>query len=367
MYIRHIRVLVITILFILFFVSAAMCAKQSDLSLSRLNRMKQVSKSSSKESLRGNNSRLSATGNIGQGSAGNFFGESGREGWFWYEDPVKKKKEPKKEQRTINKTKKKPKHKKDKKAEKVAVGTHKKKGERNYPSLMKMPDHKFKGNIDWDSVWNMHPDVFQDLIKKTRKWAVQKPSKDRVLKYYALQWVAQERSEEFQQTFDRVRLQNPSLDSSVKRAPTKLGSRYEIYQKKHDRKKAMRRMRKDMGLILFVGSDCPYCRKEKDILKSFVDQKNWKNYEIVDIRNRPEMADDYGVQVLPDLWVVGNVGGKIKKMRIKSGLAEFYHILDGVTKAHARWFKGERYNGPNMTKDVVEFNEVVDKIMKKEK
>ena len=193
---------------------------------------------------------------------------------------------------------------------------------------------------------------------ETLSWAQQAPDdENRMLTYLSLQGVAMRRAKTFQEAWSAAILKYPILDEVVQRSPTTAATNLEIIAEREDRRKAISQMRDQMGLIFFFSPACAYCEKEKAIISSFIDKWDWKNLTAINIHEHPDLAAEYGVQVVPDIWVVGNTDQGIRQTRLKAGLAEHADIERGLLSAWNQWFGKNAYERPEMVENLVPFKE----------
>lgn len=216
----------------------------------------------------------------------------------------------------------------------------------------------FAETIDWEEVWTIPPEDLKKLINETLSWAQQAPDdENRMLTYLSLQGVAMRRAKAFQEAWSAAILKYPILDEGVQRSPTTAATNLEIIAEREDRRKAISQMCDQMGLIFFFSPACAYCEKEKVIISSFIDKWDWRNLTAINIHEHPDLAAEYGVQVVPDIWVVGNTDQGIRQTRLKAGLAEHADIERGLLSAWNQWFGKSAYERPEMVENLVPFKE----------
>lgn len=212
------------------------------------------------------------------------------------------------------------------------------------PTPPKAEAKKFDGYIPWDEVYTMHPDAFQALMDDSVKFAIQNPGDQaRVDAYVTLQMVAIDRAERFQEAWQRTKNSLPMLDTTTQRPASKAASIVEVQSKQADVAQYINQMRQDMGLILFTKGGCPYCEEQKRILESFVAAWRWENIQEIDITQFPDAAMEYGVSIVPDLYLVGNLGDEVKRRRLRAGLTTRNEIEVGMLEAYSQWFLGRPY------------------------
>jgi thiol-disulfide isomerase/thioredoxin len=183
--------------------------------------------------------------------------------------------------------------------------------------------------------------------------------------WYKLQYVASARAKRFQVAAAKVRREMPALDFSVRRSPTLVGSLTEAKARMTLRKEIVPFMRERMGLVLFYSPTCRYCAKQMEILEGFSRKWDWTNIRLIDAKANHDIADRFGVQLTPDLWILGNMldgddsGENVLSMRIKTGLATISEIEDGLMRAYYEWFEGKNYERPEMVEELVKPEEVI--------
>jgi len=210
----------------------------------------------------------------------------------------------------------------------------------------------------------MHPKEFQKLMNEVQDLAVANPTPERMNDWYKLLYVASFRAKRFQEAADRIRREMPALDFSVRRSPTLVGSLIEAREKMNLRKEIVSFMRENMGIIVFYAPGCGYCKKQIEIMQGFSRKWGWNNIIFVNVKEDLDAYLEYGVQVTPDLWVVGNVKyddgtEERKQMRIKSGLATIADIEMGLLKAYYEWFEGKNFERPEMVDIMVDPRDII--------
>lgn len=224
----------------------------------------------------------------------------------------------------------------------------------------------FSGIIDMEKIWNMPPEELKKLINQALSWAQMAPDdENRMLTYLSLQGVAMRRAKKFQEAWSQALLKYPIFDETVQRSPTPIGTSLEVIAEREDRQKVLNEMRDRMGLLYFYSLSCSYCKKEKEILDSFVYKWSWKNFTAINIHEYPDLAAQYGVMTVPDLWVVGNTSKGILQSRIQSGLADHAAIERGLLTAWYKWFSRGNYERPAMVENIVPFKEFLQSTQEK--
>lgn len=216
----------------------------------------------------------------------------------------------------------------------------------------------FTGTVDWNVVWAMPPAELKELINQALSFAQENPRDEaRMLTYMQLQGVAMRRAKNFQEAWAATLLKYPVLDSTVQRAPTLMGTNAEVAAEREDRSLAISFMRDQMGILYFYSPTCRYCQQQSSILKSFADKWNWNHITAINVLEAPEVAAQYGVQAVPDLWVAGNVRGETLQRRLRAGLVEHADLERGLLSAWSLWNGGTTYERPKMSHQLQGFDE----------
>ena len=214
----------------------------------------------------------------------------------------------------------------------------------------------FNGKIDWDAVWTVPPEELRELINQALSFAQQAPhDEERMLNYLKLQGVAMRRAKQFQESWSAAILKYPVLDTTVARSPTLAGTTAEIVAEREDRSQAIASMREDMGILYFYSPTCRYCQQQTGILASFIEKWGWEKIQAINILEAPQAMQHYGVQAVPDIWVVGNVGGETRQRRLKTGLTEHSDLERGLLQAWSIWNRGTAYERPEMAQHLESF------------
>jgi conjugal transfer pilus assembly protein TraF len=201
----------------------------------------------------------------------------------------------------------------------------------------------YDGKLRWSDLDDMRTSELSDLVNDVKDYAIQKPTPENVKTYMTLQAVVMEKASRFQKVWGEVLLENPVLNENAKRPASGYVSGLMVRQERDDTEAAVKDMREDMGILLFYSDDCPYCDAQKTILENFAQKHGWQNITGINISQEPHTAREFNVQLVPDLWVVGNVNGRIERRRISAGVSAGTAIEKGLLSAHTRWFKGGAY------------------------
>ncbi len=275
------------------------------------------------------------------GASAGFFDE-GRQGWFWYEDPEI--------EEEVTKEELEPEIMPEDPEPEIEVAEPEPEPERPFDGFQ---------DIDWEGVWNMHPDDFQDLVDDTQAWAVQDPSVERVRVYVALQNVGRERSKRFQEAWKEALLADPVL-RGPERHPSHQATRLTRLQEREDRQEIIPQMKEDMGILFFYTDDCPMCEAQFDVLEYFKNRWDWKNIETFHADEAEEVLQEHRIHSVPETFVVGKVDGEIKERRLATGYMQLAQIERGLLNAHSRWFEDRPYESPQMSESMMAFDDYIE-------
>lgn len=230
------------------------------------------------------------------------------------------------------------------------------------PEGLQHTKKSFTGEVDWQAVWSIPAKELSSMIDDAQSWAEQKPAEqERMLTYLKLQGVAMRRAKRFQESWSEALLKYPLLDETTQRSPTLLGSRIDAVSERKDRERVIGEMRGTMGLVYFYSTTCTYCQKQGPILQAFLEKWKWENFVAINIADNPTAVEQYGIQSVPDLWVVGNVKNKVEQRRIKSGLVDMATLERGLLNAWSMWFEGKPYDSPATVQNLEGFEDFVKK------
>jgi conjugal transfer pilus assembly protein TraF len=274
-----------------------------------------------------------------QGNQGGRFGGK-KEGFFFYRDEAREQEEKPKAPKPVKtpKTPEKPRYEKG----------------------------SYDGKMRWRDIDYLSTAEVRQLVEDVKDYAIQYPTPDNVRDYMTLQAVVMEKATRFQQTWAEVLLENPVLNENAKRPASTIASGILIRQERDDKTAAIEEMKDDMGIVFFYADECPFCDQQKTILENFANARGWQNITGVNISREPKAAVEFGVQLVPDLWVVGNVNGKIEKRRISAGLSVGTQIERGILQAHSRWFKQQDRYDHKAYVPVTEFDDYLKDLQDKE-
>jgi len=220
--------------------------------------------------------------------SGDFFNERER-GWFWKEVCVEKEKEDKKEEKP--------------------------------PTKVVVPWHKLD---------EMSPDEVKELVEKAKSIAIMHPTYENVREYKKLLlWIAQ-KAKEYAKVDYLVSMTDPEIASWLADRPhTPYARKAHLKVKKQRIEEILKRYKDKAGLVVFKKEGCPYCERQKPIVKLFQERYGWE-VKWVDVSEFPNTATKLQVRAVPDIFLVLNRDGKAMWQRIGTGLQTLGRLTEGV-------------------------------------
>ena len=202
-------------------------------------------------------------------------------------------------------------------------------------------------DIHWNQITEVPAKDLKRYLDEQLEYATTFPTdQGAVQDYIILQAEAIRRATEFQRSWAKVLLQSPGLNPLAIHPTSRVAKVADITQKRQDQNQFLGDMRENMAILLFTRQGCSYCEQQRKILNNFVQQWGWKNIQEIDINEYPETAQAYGVELTPDIFLVGNVGDQVKTQRLAAGLTTGDLILKGIMDAYSYWFLGHLYQLP---------------------
>jgi len=94
----------------------------------------------------------------------------------------------------------------------------------------------------------------------------------------------------------------------------------------------------NMGVLYFFKPTCSYCQQQKQILDEFQQSTGFTNVVGIDITERQDLAAQYGISTVPDLWLIGQVGENFRQRRISIGLLTRSDLMQMLAETFTLWF-----------------------------
>jgi conjugal transfer pilus assembly protein TraF len=240
----------------------------------------------------------------------NRFYNDTKHGWFWYEDPPPvQEEEPKIEQAQT-----------ERKPAQII---------RKEPSL---------DNYSIETLWNMHPDEFQNLLNGLQKKAVQTPTEQNILEYLTMQDVARRKALAYTNAVQYVTQKHTGLFNINQVYPVAgpgVSARVQLQQE--EIAGTINRARDDHALIMFTRPGCPYCVRQEQILSYFAERYGWQ-IKTVDISRQVEAASRFNITVTPTLLLIKR--GQDASMPVATGVITLSELERKLYQA-IRYLRGE--------------------------
>lgn len=167
------------------------------------------------------------------------------------------------------------------------------------------------------------PPRIAKLIVAQRDYAATVLTVDAVSDFWRLQDFARRKARAFAGVTQLALLTHPELNA--KAANPLIGEARDALslQKDQVRRQYLRAHAADFALVMFSRSTCPYCRVQWPILQRFQDEMGWQ-VTLMDIDQRPDLAQRYGVQETPTTMVIRR--GSAQRMVISAGIDTYPNI-----------------------------------------
>ena len=204
----------------------------------------------------------------------NFYKEK-KTGWWWYQDPkpeIKNKEEDKFNLKPV----------------------------KIMPSITGIPD---------ETLWNLHPDQFQELLVELQKKAVQNPTESTMADYTRMLDMARRKSVIFANASVLYVQQHPEYDVAAADPITTPGRVATTKQTAQDIEDKINWAAGNYGIIYFYSPECQYCEAQTPILKYFVDKYKWE-IQTYDTKTDFKVAEAFNVTVTPTILIVGRKNGE---------------------------------------------------------
>ena len=207
--------------------------------------------------------------------------------------------------------------------------------------VIHIPDYTY------DQLWNMYPDRFQELLKKSMKIAVQQPSEKNVLRYLIYQDIARRKSTAFAGVIQYVGQKHPELSNADVYPITTPGRVALADMKSGEIDQKIREVSEQFALIVFSQAGCTFCEAQDSILQYFIRSYNW-TVRTIDIDERPAFSARFGIEQTPTIILIKKrskdflpvATGVISLSELKTKVYRSIRIMLNETKPE-QWFMYE--------------------------
>jgi conjugal transfer pilus assembly protein TraF len=155
----------------------------------------------------------------------------------------------------------------------------------------------------YEELWNMHPDEFQDMLKKTMKIAVQFPTEENVLKYLVMQDIARRKSTAFASVVGYVGQKYPRFSNEDVHPVIAPGRTALAELKQGEIKQTIEESSNEFALIMFTQKGCKFCDVQQSILRFFTASYDW-TVRLIDTDSHPDVSSRFGIEQTPSIILV---------------------------------------------------------------
>jgi len=233
-------------------------------------------------------------------SATTSFYQESKHGWFWYEDPAPVVEEDREMPATE-------------------------------PKASPLSREVSLAHYSTETLWNMHPDDFQQLLNGLQKKAVQYPTEQNILEYLSIQDIARRKALAYANAAQFVTQKRADLFNISQVYPTSSpGTLARVQMQQEEIAGTIREAGKDHALLFFAAAGCGFCEKQAQILAYFVDKYGWQ-VKPVDIEREPNLALRFNITTTPTLLLIRQ--DREASMPIATGVATLPEIERNLYQA----------------------------------
>lgn len=234
------------------------------------------------------------------------FYSDGKQGWWWYKDPVKK--QPKNGEN-------------DKTAQSLS---------KSYPSLK---------DYTPDQLWNMRPDEFRKLWLEFRDKSVQNPSNENMREFYTMTDLASSKALAFTNSYTAYVAKHPDFAMNYEYPTNIPGSGTSVVMQNEEISKEINGRSTDYGLIYFYSHTCQFCARQSSILNIF--KRHFPSFEVkaIEVGENPDLADLFNVHTVPHIVLIYRYNEK-ESMPISTGVIDADDLQHRIYRA-MRLLRGE--------------------------
>jgi conjugal transfer pilus assembly protein TraF len=233
-------------------------------------------------------------------SAINSFYQESKHGWFWYEDPAQ-------------------------------VVEENQEMPAAQPTTSAQSREVSLAQYSTETLWNMHPDDFQQLLNGLQKKAVQYPTEQYILEYLSIQDIARRKALAYANAAQYVTQKRADLFNINQVYPTSSpGAITRVQMQQEEIAGTIREAGKDHALLFFAAAGCGFCEKQAQILAYFVDKYGWQ-VKPVDMEREPNIALRFNITTTPTLLLIRQ--DRESSMPIATGVATLPEIERNLYQA----------------------------------
>lgn len=202
--------------------------------------------------------------------------------------------------------------------------------------------------INWDAFKKLTTKNMKTIITELRELSIARPKKEYVKNYMIAQKIATGKAAKYMNVWQEVLREHPTLDETVKRPP----SGYVSFQLANANQNTIDEVvtsiarDKNVGLVLFYQKGSYYSELQLPILQKVVNRTMWEPYLVLDVMEHQKTANEYGIETVPEIWLVEKNGGKA---RVTAGLRTADVIRKNILPAY------EKIVGKRITREPYKF------------
>lgn len=268
----------------------------------------------------------------GEFNTGLRYNESPARGWWWYQDYHADKRERFQEKDLLP----------DRNQKHVLEHEEKQQNRTDFPMEREVADKqnrqkKFKPLSDYtyEELLRMPVSEFRELYNYYLELAVSDPTEENIYNYLNLQEVLVKKAIAFTSAYQYVQQKYADYFSGGFYPITRPGIEALQRARLAEIDAALRYVKDDFGLVLFVKRECPYCLVQAQILEYMVAEGFKVRY--VDVDKFPRFASEFGVEIVPTILLVHRSGralpigsGVISLDEIKRRIYGVWKIWSGI-------------------------------------
>jgi conjugal transfer pilus assembly protein TraF len=188
-----------------------------------------------------------------------------------------------------------------------------------------------------ETLWNLHPDQFQDLLLGLQKKAVQNPTQENLSDYMRMLDMARRKSVIFANANMLYVQQHPQYDVAAADPITTPGRVATTKQTAQEIEDKIKWAAGNYGLIYFYSPQCQYCEAQTPILKYFTEKYQWEIMPY-DTQKDSQVAATFNVTVTPTILIVGRKNGEY--LIVSSGVISLPDMEERIYRG-VRLLEGE--------------------------
>ncbi|WP_187648684.1 conjugal transfer protein TraF [Nitrosophilus labii] len=182
-------------------------------------------------------------------------------------------------------------------------------------------DEEFIKTIPYDRLDDMTADEFGELLEKTKKIAVMKPTKENVRAVMRLKKYMLDKAEKFTKVQYVLMLEEPELEYP-EIGKDKFARSTQFLEKEKEKKEFFKKHKEDLAFVMFYKSENELAFKRQKIIYQMLERDYGVETEFVNLQERPELVSKFKIKTTPDnFFIYKNSRGEAIWMRIKAGLA----------------------------------------------